>query len=219
MKVIIKHAHAVARIGLQWLVKDYRRNSDVVRCKDIAETARVILASTRPVDLLVYGMNSDEVGEMKQLLAMAREHWQGCLLPTLVISECYERVYAPLCISAGARGFVSMGENTTMILSAMKTVSIGGIFVNRKLARHPIILEAVEKGYVDIFNLFSGREKEIARQLVTHASLRDISKRLGLSYTTVATYRERILKKANVADISQLAMLMSSSASVGRYRG
>jgi Response regulator containing a CheY-like receiver domain and an HTH DNA-binding domain len=68
--------------------------------------------------------------------------------------------------------------------------------------------QIVNKGELNIFDLFSCQEQEIAEYLLKYTSRQDVGNQLNLSYTTVATYRDRILKKANVKQISQLSKLI-----------
>lgn len=207
MKVIIKEAYPVIRIGLKRLIKDYYPGL-IIGCADVSQVIEAITYSDQAIGLVIFGMHTDEVGEMKQVLAMAKAHLRHGDVRILVISDMYESVYAPLCISAGAKGFVSLHEDVEVILAALKAILLGGIFVNRQLARHSIMQQIVDKGELNIFDLFSFREREIAEYLVKNTSIQDIGNKLNLSYTTVATYRDRILKKANVTHISHLSRLV-----------
>lgn len=207
MKVIIKEAYPVMRIGLKRLITDYCP-CKIITCNDVAQATDAVTESSQSVDLLIFGMHTDEVGDLKRLSTIAKAHLQRDDVRILVMSDMCESVYAPLCISAGAQGFVSLHEPTEVILAAVKAILLGGIYVNRLLARHPIMQQIVNKGELNILDLFSGREQEIAQYLMKNTSLQDIGDKLNLNYTTVATYRGRILKKANVTHISQLSRLI-----------
>src|SRR3546814_15759637 len=114
----------------------------------------------------------------------------------------YERVYAPVCITAGVSGFVNMRESPETILSAIKVVMLGGLFVSRPLAQHPIMQLVVGNGGFDVYNLFSSREREIAKLLVENKPLSAISSLLTLGYPTVSTYKIRILQKQSETTVS-----------------
>ena len=212
--VILMDDYPIVRLGLKELISDWKP-CDIICCVNFAETKDAILNSTHPPNLLVVGMHCDQVFAIEQLANIARERWRTHRLPLLVLSEMYERVYAPLCITAGASGFVNMRENPETILSAIKVVMLGGLFVSRPLAQHPIMQLVVGKGDFDVYNLFSSREREIAKLLVENKPLSDISSLLNLSYTTVATYQSRILKKAGVATVSHLAKLALYGQRIG----
>lgn len=207
MRVIIKESYSVMRIGLIHLLKDYCP-CEIISCADVSQTIEAISESRQQIDLLVFGMHTDEVADIKRLLVTAKPQVQRNDIRVLVISEMCESVYAPLCISAGAKGFISPHESVEVVLAAIKAILLGGMFVNRLLARHPVMQQIVHKGELNIFDLFSGREQEIAEYLLKDIPLQDVGDKLNLSYTTVATYRDRILKKANVKQISHLSKLI-----------
>lgn len=191
------------RVGLKRLLSVFN-SCQLIDCDNVEQACKAVVSDDQSVDLLVFGMHVDELESLKQLVSIANA--QG--VRVLVISEMRESVYAPLCISAGARGFVSLSEQAEVVLAAIKAVLLGGIYVNRLLARHPIMQQIVDKGELKLFELFSLREREIAQYLIEDTSLHDVSDKLNLSYTTVATYRDRILKKANVTHISHLSKLI-----------
>ncbi|SKB95770.1 hypothetical protein SAMN05660226_03992 [Parapedobacter luteus] len=148
MNLIIKDEYPVIRVGLSRLIKNHGCRK-VLSCASITETRDAVLGAPAPVDLLIFGMHQDEVRDIGKLITTANIHWKGNGLRVLVLSELYEFLYAPLCISAGAKGFVSMHENHRMILSAVKAVSLNGIFVNPLLESHPIIQCAAGKSGLD----------------------------------------------------------------------
>jgi len=205
MRVIIKEAYPVMRIGLKRLMEEFWP-CQVIGCKDIDQAIDAV--SGQSADLLIFGMHNDEVEDMKRLIAKARTCWQHHDIRVLVMSEMCESVYAPLCVLAGAKGFMPLNEREEVVLSAIKSVLLGGIFVSRPLARHPVMQQVVDYGELKILDLFSRREREIAEYLLNNTSLQDIGDKLNLSYTTVATYRNRILKKANIRRISHLSKLL-----------
>jgi len=207
MRIIIKHSYAVVCVGLKVLLEERLQGVEITCCADDDELA-VLPEDDGQVDLLIYGMSTDTVRDLQRLIGtqLARNEYPA---PVLVISDLCEAVYAPLCIAAGAKGFVSMTAGEDVIMTAVQTVLGGDVFVSWSLRQHPVLVRAMNTGGVDVFRLLSARERQIATHLLSNRSLTEISLRLGLRYTTVATYRDRILKKTRVTDLTQLAMLAS----------
>ena len=168
------------RVGLKQLLKTFG-SCQVIDSDNVGQATKAIIRSKQSVDLLIFGMHADEVEDIKQLLIIAKAKCQR-EVRILVMSEMCESVYAPLCISAGARGFVSLSESTEVVLAAIKAILLGGIYVNRLLARHPVMQQIANKGGLKLFDLFSLREREIAQYLIDDASLKEVSEKLNLSY-------------------------------------
>lgn len=209
MRVLMKESHPEVSARLQHLMEDYHA------CKIIvyADTGKAIAAATQldePVDLMIFGMHTDEVGDMKRLLAATGTPRE--VAPLLVLSELHEPLYAPLCIAAGAKGFVPAGEPEDAWLAAVKAILLGGIYVSRGLARQPIMRQIATTGHLNVLNLLSYREREIAEYLVKDTPIREISCQLNLTDDAVLTHQENILMKLHLTQLSDLKKLVDISA-------
>lgn len=209
MKVLMKETRPEMRVRLQHLMEDYNA-CQIIACADATQAIEAATRSDEPVDLMIFGMHSDEVDDMKRLLGAAGVQQR---IPLLVLSELYEPLYAPLCIAAGAKGFVSLAEPEKAVTAAIKAILLGGIYVNRRLARQPIMRQIATTGQLDVLSLLSYREREIAEYLVQDMPIREISYQLHLTDSTVLAYQNSILKKLNLTQVSELKKLVDRTAS------
>ena len=204
----MKEAHPEVRVRLQQLMEDYNA-CHIISCADATQAIEAATQSDEPVELMIFGMHSDEVDDMKRLLGAAgvRPH-----VPLLVLSELYEPLYAPLCIAAGAKGFVSLEAPEKAVTAAIKAILLGGIYVNRRLARQPIMRQIVTTGRLDVLNLLSYLEREIAEYLVQDTPIREIAYQLHLTDSTVLAHQSSILTKLNLTQVSELKKLVEKNA-------
>lgn len=63
----------------------------------------------------------------------------------------------------------------------------------------------------DLFTLLAPKEYEVVRQLVNGNSYKEIAKQIGVSTSTVQSYKERAMSKLEVSHLSELAVLCAAS--------
>ena len=124
-------------------------------------------------------------------------------LPVLVLSMHDESLWAERVIRAGARGYIMKEEGTDRVLSALRRVLKGEIWVSesvgakllQRLSKNPPNTPDVQDSPL---SELTDRELVIFRMLGLGLSVREIAERLNLSTKTVDTYRDRIKEKLNL---------------------
>jgi DNA-binding NarL/FixJ family response regulator len=115
-------------------------------------------------------------------------------LPLLVFSGQREELYAVRAIRAGASGYLSLRADSETVVSAMRRVAGGRMFVSQRVtelvASHP-----AQNGSVLPHDRLTDREYGIFSRIVSGATLTDIAGELSLSIKTVSTHKSHILDK------------------------
>lgn len=124
----------------------------------------------------------------------------------LVCSMHDELLYAERALRAGAKGFISKTEPTDRILTALRRVLDGHIYLseqmtNRMLSRS---LGGHRNLHSDPIESLSDRELEVFEQVGRGVTTRRIAERLHLSCKTIETYRENIKCKLNLRNAVEL---------------
>lgn len=126
---------------------------------------------------------------------------------TLVYSFHSEEVYADRALRAGAVGYVSKRSGTDQLVSAMRRVRTGCVYLSETMTS--VVLSralGADCHLPDVIpaDSLSKRELEVFELLGSGASTLEIAERLGLQKKTVETYREKIKKKLHLKNGHQL---------------
>jgi DNA-binding NarL/FixJ family response regulator len=128
------------------------------------------------------------------------------LLPVLVLSMHDESLYADRALRAGASGYLMKREALDSVISAVRTVLKGEIYVSADMARR-MIADHVSAGgqpRSDIEKL-TDRELEVLQLIGEGKEVRDIAAQLHLSAKTVEAHRAHIKEKLNMSNAREVA--------------
>jgi DNA-binding NarL/FixJ family response regulator len=117
-----------------------------------------------------------------------------------------EAVYAQRAFRVGARGYVTKRQTSGKVITALRCILNGGLYVNDTLA------EAIPPGLgyyknaltQDPVSLLSDRELEIFRLLADGRQSADIATELSVRQKTVQSYCARIKDKLNLRNATEL---------------
>lgn len=129
-------------------------------------------------------------------------------LKILVFTSYPENAYGPICIRAGAQGFLTKSVLSPEIVRAIRRVLDGRKYISEKLYELLIEKKTVKDASDNPFATLSARELEICLLLQRGISLRDICNLLHIQYSTVNTYKRRIFEKLHVGNFVSLVKLM-----------
>ncbi len=200
-RVLLVDDHPIFRHGLEDLLK---KQDDLAVCghADSAPIALSQMRSLRPdlaiIDVSINGSNGIEL--VKQMKAEARD------LAILVLSMHDESLYALRALKAGALGYVMKAEALQHVISAVRCVLAGRIFVSPRFGEK-LIFKAVhgtDSGSLSPVDRLSDRELEVLVMLGKGHNTKSIAKDLNLSIKTIETHRAHIKEKLGVADASEM---------------
>ena len=110
--------------------------------------------------------------------------------------------YATRLIQAGAAGFIVKGSDPGELPDAVRRVASGGTFITTSIMER-MILGRRDRADNPLESL-SDRELQVMTKLAQGKEIRDITDELGLSPSTVGTYKKRIFEKLGINNISEL---------------
>ena len=131
VRVLIVDDHPIVRRGLSQLIE---QEPDLEVCgeADDADTALAAFVELEPdialVDLMLQGASGTDL--IKNLKA------QNENIPILVISMHDEAVYAERALRAGAHGYIMKEEATGQVLTALRKVVGGDVYVSERMVGH-----------------------------------------------------------------------------------
>jgi len=200
-RIFLVDDHPLVREGLTNLING---QTDLIVCGEAEDWAGAVngVAKTRPdVALIDISLKNESGLELVKNLDN-----QFPLVALIGLAMHDEALYAERALRAGARGYVMKRETTKSVLTCIRRVLEGGVYVServvntmaRRLAASPKTAGAspVER--------LSDRELEIFRLLGQGRTTSEIAEDLHLSLKTVQAYCARAKEKFGVSSLGEL---------------
>lgn len=200
--ILIADDHSILRAGLRSILNSKSEFDVIAEADNGIDTIKAALA-IKP-DLLLTDLSmpkkngTEAISEIKKRLPETK-----CLVLTMHTSEEYLR----MALNAGADGYILKDDSHEELLTAIKTVLNGKIYLS------PSICSNVVHGYlnsndivktVTSFDALTPREREVIKLIAEGHRSKDIAKDLSISIKTVEKHRSNLMKKLNLHNVSSL---------------
>lgn len=200
-RILVVDDHPFMRAGLAQLIN---RQSDIQVAGEAGSPAEAIreLARWKPdlvlTDFTMPGRSGLEF--IKDLVAAEPK------LAVLVISMHDEAIYAERVLRAGARGYIMKEAGGENLLSAIRTVLSGEIYLSPRIAAQMLATFSGRRprGSKSPIGKLTDREFEVFQLIGAGKSTRDIAEQLHLSSKTVDVHRGHIKEKLELRDTTAL---------------
>jgi len=177
-RIFLVDDHPLVREGLANLIN---QQGDLMVCGQAEDAAQALagIGSTQP-ELALIDISLKTASGL-ELVKDLKQHFPPLMM--IVLSMHDEMLYAERALRAGARGYVMKRETTKEVLTAIRRVLQGDIYVSERV---------------------SDRELEIFRLLGQGLTTSQIATDLHLSLKTVQAYCARAKEKFGVDSLSEL---------------
>ena len=200
INVLLCDDHWIVRQGLRQMLAD---SPDIQVLAEASNGQEAILAArVQAFDLVMLDIampNKDGLDVLKQL----RQEFPK--LPVLMLSTYPEKQYAVRCLKLGAGGYLNKSSNPQEIMSAIRKVATGGMFVNPALAE-ALAMEIASPSDRALHEHLSHREYQVFSAIASGKTLTQIADNLSLSLNTISTYRSRVLEKTSTKNDVEIAL-------------
>ncbi|NND15225.1 MAG: response regulator transcription factor [Eudoraea sp.] len=198
IKVLIADNHPIVRMGIKQVLST---SPEIEVIADVATTSELFntLDKVTP-DVVMLEMDIPEINGIATLRKVKQEYPN---IKVLIYSGQSEDVYALSTIRAGAFGYLSKTADLDYIISAVKKVSEGNMFITNELAQRLAFDEGTQKPR-RFFRKLSTREVEVLKLLASGKRNKEVAQGLNLNEKTVSTYKARLMKKLNVDNLVDL---------------
>src|SRR6476469_4828444 len=124
-RILLVDDHAVVRYGIAQLIN---RERDLVVCGEEEEASKALSAiSSLNPDLVIADISLKDSSGLELMRNIKAQYPK---LPVLVVSVHDESIYAEIAFRAGALGYLMKQEAVDKILTAIRRVLAGSIFVS-----------------------------------------------------------------------------------------
>ena len=200
-RIAIVDDHAVLRDGLRLLLTA-RQEYDVCGEAADADTALDMLRRTRP-DLAIIDLSLPGASGVELVKRINKE------LPetrTLVLTMHEEKLYAERVLRAGARGYLMKHQAADQVLTAIRKVLGGGLYVGAETQESMLdhFLGRVRRP-VSSLAMLTDRELEVMRLIGSGLGTTEIADALHRSRKTVETHRASLKTKLGLRSGPELA--------------
>ncbi len=198
IKILIADDHAVVRSGLKQLLSE---QPDLVVADEAVNGLEVLMKlREQAFNLLLTDMAMPGRSGIELIKLVKAEHPK---LAILVLSMHKEEQYAVRALKAGARGYLTKEGAPDQLVSAIRKIAGGGVFISAGVAER-LALELNGNHDADPHTLLSDREFQIFRMIVLGITISSIADDLALSVKTVSTHKTRILQKMQMTSSAEL---------------
>jgi DNA-binding NarL/FixJ family response regulator len=206
-RILVVDDHPFLREGI---IQFVNRQDDMIVCGEADSAANTYqgVEKNKP-DLLLLDLRLGQADGIELIKGLKAFHSE---LPILVISQHDESIFAERSIRAGASGYVTKQEATNEVMSAIRTVLAGELYVSRKIAAMVFrkAIEAREESPRAGVERLSDRELQVFQMLGGGLSSRQIATELNLSLKTIETHRENIKHKLDLQSAEDLVRAATS---------
>ncbi len=200
-QVMLVDDHAMMRHGIAILVN---MESDLEVCAEVGDgsEALLLLKKKKHVDIVLLDVTLKTVPGFEVIKSM---HMLNATLPVLFVSMHDEEVYAERALQVGARGYIMKQETGEVLITAIREVLKGNIYLSEKM--HANLLNKMSVGHSEpaqLINTLTSSEFEIFHLIGSGHSSQEIAELLNRSIKTIETHRFNIRTKLNLKDGADL---------------
>lgn len=222
MKILIADDHELFRDGLRHVLDQLGGSLTIVEASDFAQAVAAVEREP-DIDIVLLDLNmpgmpwNEGLQRLKELLPEQ--------IPIIVLSASDDRRHVLQAVNMGASGFIPKTSSSRVMLSALKLVLSGGVYLP------PALLEqgaSQGDGMGPLANenavsFLTPRQREVLALLGQGKSNKEIARVLQLAEGTVKLHVTAILKALNVNNrtravvaASQLGLTSPDSSQLGR---
>ncbi|MBL9214989.1 MAG: response regulator transcription factor [Opitutaceae bacterium] len=200
-RILVVDDHPFMRAGLAQLID---RQPDVVVCGEAGNPAESLQRLAQGgVDLVLTDLTMPGRSGLDFIRDLQALH---PALPILVVSMHDELIYAERALRAGARGYIMKEAGGENLLTAIRQVLAGQVYVSPRMSA--LLLDSLAgrrtRDSDSPFGRLTDREFEVFQLIGQGRSTREIAAQLGLSTKTVDVHRGNLKAKLGLGDMTAL---------------
>ncbi|MET0982039.1 MAG: response regulator transcription factor [Telluria sp.] len=198
IRIVVADDHQLVREGIKKILAREADIALVAEAWDLESLLAVLVEEQ--VDILLLDLSlayPDEVA----IIRIMRERFPS--LPLIVISSHEESRFGIDSLREGASGYISKSMTADVVIKAIRKVYAGGRYVSETLA--DLLAQELTAPKPQLPHLLlTEREGEVFLLLGSGLPIKQVSARLGISISSVNTYRNRIFTKMQLKTNAEL---------------
>jgi DNA-binding NarL/FixJ family response regulator len=214
LNILLVDDHKLFREGMVYLLQAGLKGEASLSIHEACdcEGALAIAAQMGPdLDLVLLDLN---LPDCQGLSALQKFSQQYPTLPILVLSASTQYHDIRRSLECGAMGFVPKESSSSVVISAIRLVQSGSIYVP------PVLLDEesnMPKQAAGPATGLTGRQKEVMQLIAEGKSNKEIARELGLAETTVKMHMTHIMRVLDVSNRTQAVVKAERLGWVERF--
>jgi DNA-binding NarL/FixJ family response regulator len=200
-RILIVDDQPLARMGLRLTIE---AEADMRVCCDCGCAEELLSGfAERTPDLAIVDISA---GGGNGVDVVRKLHTARPSLPILVLSWHDDPLHAAHALRAGARGYLTRSEGAETVLTAVRRLLRGGLFVSDSLHEKLLLGLACEPDTLLLSppEVLSKRELQVFEMTGRGLGTSEIARRLAVSVKTIESYRHRIKAKLHLRTATEL---------------
>jgi two-component system response regulator NreC len=212
-RVLLADDHAVLRAGLRLLLTS-EKEFDVVG-EAASGTETLTLAEKLQPDLILLDLNMPALSGLDSLPALRKISPASKIL---ILTMHDDPQYLRQALKHGASGYVLKKAADAELLSAMRAVLRGEVYVHPSMTRVLLedMLPGTQSANENLWDSLSEREREVLKMVAVGHTSAEIAATLNLSAKTVETYRARGMEKLGLRSRAMLVKFALQEGLIAR---
>jgi DNA-binding NarL/FixJ family response regulator len=200
-RIILADDHPLILAGLQVLLQDEPAVDVVGQASDGLSALR--LATELNPDMMVLDLSMSGIDGARVAQAL-RVQCPACNI--LVLSVHEDRAYLRRLLELGVSGYVLKRSAPEQLITAIRAVAAGGVYLDPEIAGMAIGRELNAKCARNLGHTveLSNRETEVLRLAAAGYSNKELSSHLKIAVKTIETYKTRAMEKLGLDTRAQL---------------
>lgn len=198
VRILLVDDHTVVREGLKRLLDPHVNQWSITEAGTGFQAIEYL--RRQPFNLVIADLSLPGMSGL-DLIRRIKSDFPG--VAVLVLTMHSEEQYALRAFQAGASGYVTKDSAPDELVSAVRKVISGGVFVTAMLAERVVHQLNGRRSPSDL-GVLSNRELEVMQRIVAGERLVDIAEALHLSIKTISTHKTHILEKLQLDSTASL---------------
>lgn len=189
IRIVVADDHELIREGVKKIVRSHPDVRIAGEAADLAGT--IALVRQHAPDVVVLDINLPDCDGLAGLAELRRQ------VPgqrVVMLSMYAEDKYAVAALRAGAGGYVTKSMAADELVRAVRQVAAGGTYIGPHLAEQ-MARQVLEGAEAPARLGLTARENDIVALIGAGLQVKQVAAELGISVSSVNTYRNRIFRK------------------------
>jgi DNA-binding NarL/FixJ family response regulator len=205
MKILIADDHPLFRAGIRHVLIQLSDDPKVLEAGDHS-AAMALLSAHHDIALALLDLAMPGMHGLATLDAMMQKY---PALPIVILSASENRDDMQRALDGGALGFIQKSSSPEIILSALRLILAGGVYVPQALVRSATPATTTER-HADL----TPRQSAVLSHVIEGKSNKAIANELGLTEATVKAHVTGIFKALRVTNRMQAALAVGKATQI-----
>jgi DNA-binding NarL/FixJ family response regulator len=192
IRLVIADDHELIREGIKKIVRPCVDLKIVGEAADLQQAVNVI-AQVRP-DVVVLDISLPDFDGLKGLAELRRHFPEQRIV---MLSMHPEERYALAALRAGALAYVSKNMAASELVEAIRSAAVGNAWLGPRVCA--LLAHDAHPSTRPVHHSLTPRESEIVALIGAGLQIKQVAAELGISISSVNTYRSRIFRKMGLA--------------------